>query len=188
MAKLKFNKKGDEGTNSTIIEVGTLVLVIIIVIFILLGGPGKAFTNIFSSGDGKETKSSFTSLTVAVEGSLETGKTNLVPFFIENKYALVFFKEKEQRAGDFVAPIDCALLNCLAVCEKKDCRVLSFKVYGENYQKYTFNTNTKDGILIPLGQQGIKSLYIFYDSTKNVLSINTETPEIKAQYEQAIKK
>lgn len=184
---MKVNKKGDESTNSSIIEVGTLVLVIVIIIFIL-AGPGKSLANIFSSGAGKETKKSFTSLSTAVEQTLENKKPYLVPFFVEGKYSLVFFKEKEQKAGDFTAPTQCALLNCLAVCEKKECKVLSYKIYGSEYNKYNFLTNTKDGVLIPLGEQGIHNLYVFYDSSNNIISINEETKEIKAQYEDYIKK
>ncbi len=184
---MKVNKKGDEGTNSSIIEVGTLVLVIVIIIFIL-AGPGKSFTNIFSSGPGKETKNSFTSLSTAVEQTLENKKPYLVPFFVEGKYALVFFKENQQKGGDFTAPTQCALLNCLAVCEKKDCKALSYKVYGSEYKEVNFATNTKDGVLIPLGEQGIHNLYIFYDSDKNILSVNKETKEILVQYEQYLKK
>lgn len=170
---MKKNKKGDESTNATLLEAGTLILVIIIIIFLLSKLP-----NPFASSTGKETKKSFGSLNVAIKQTLEDGRANIVPFFIEGKYALVLFKEKEQKAGEFSAPTQCALLDCVAVCEKKECKVLSYEVYGSKYDRYTFLTNTKDGVLIPLGRQGIHNLHVIYDSKTNTLSINKVTEDI----------
>ena len=164
-----MNKRGEEsGTADLLIDIGRFLFTAVIVIILIYIGV-QVWS--LSQTKNKEVINSFTTFADIVGDVSKTGKLQLSPLYITDKFVIVVFDNESLSSGIYEKPTQCGLEYCLVVCKmgllksSKDCKdPLAYRKYGT--QKFFFDK--KDPILIK-GINGILISQIEKDTQNTIL-------------------
>lgn len=171
-------------TKTQILEIGSAVFGVLIVILIL----GLSYDTLQAATQkNSDIKNAFMRLNVGIEKSWRLDQINIILFSLPKDYFLVGFDLNTLSSGLYEKPTECALNACLVVCKsstfkksdncKQPIRWKSFPYEDYGDIKIEFN---KDNPIIYDSSSGIINLYV--KRTENTLQILKETEDLKNQY------